>query len=631
MVDQHFQGMACSSNTSIQLFRMIVSNDPKAVEELRHIFKTSDCDISLEYRFKFYRTPQIRSHNFCDCWFIHEYFEYISSHDVNGAILDRLIRYIEAGHCDHVPVDETENVCTTGVSLIHLAIAADNKPIVKYLMTKDRFQLYRKTRFVEHSPLTLAILKDSTKVIKFIKYRPTKEYGYGVFKDELITNFNMILAKREENGKVKIIERPGYRYSATSVYCFFIGAVPSKKIIRHIFPSFENEDVTAVLRYIIYVHSRATSLDIIEGFFPYVSVFSSELVLEAIVWDKPEVLNKILERGIEEYSIYSKNDLLHVCKFLGHSECSEVLQYKLNKSFRKRQETNVTSDIWKREDPSYRKKNFFLSANVSPYIFLLHFYSRHSSMYDVQRICSLFANISKQNYNPNEKDKYGMTCLHNAVEHIDNVNDLTVIINTLCRLGCDCNAEDVNGRSALFAALTPINSPLGVHNSHHRCDAFWIVKHLLYHNAVPKSTPMAVFYSIELDKNNGLLDYEVKHGDDLTKSAVSESKNKNTHKIVIDKTTRDRYLAISLVAILLELGFPAGRFEQISFSKIHAKLEQYMTDTLSTPRTLKCLCRNTIRHRFPGPMLQRYLESIRIPDTIVDFILCKQFLCRQVA
>ena len=362
----------------------------------------------------------------------------------------------------------------TSVSLIHVAVAADNKHVVKYLMNKDKQQIFKKTGVVRHSPLTLAVLKDSTKVLKFTHNVCKSEKDH--FRQDILNNFQMELAKRGENGEVKRFSRSRYQFCNPGAWCFLLGAVPSAKTIQQTFHLLEDENIAGVLKHVIYAHDRAISLGIIEGFSRSLSVFPRELVLEAIIWNKPEVLKTLLRKWIAECLVYNKNELLHVCKFLGHSECSVVIQQTFDeklwnknpRKYKKYKQRQITYDVWERQC-SFGSFYDFLSANVSPYTFILNFYSRHSYMYDGERICTLLYNISKKHfYSPNEKDKYGMTCLHYALEHLEDDDHLTAFINTLCRIGCDCNAEDINGRSALFIALTPYNSPLGMPEGHHR-------------------------------------------------------------------------------------------------------------------------------------------------------------------
>ena len=589
--------MALFAHGAINILRSIVSRSPTAKKELNDLRRNYSFDISTEFSFTFYGKRDWS--DFCECWFINEYFEYITGSEINITQFDTVLENIARGRCTHVSQYQTKNTLQSSVSLIHVATAAGSKAVVKYLINADNNLKNRRTGIGGLLPLVLTILKDRHGLIKYVSYRDRHLYGNG-----------MLLAKRktdENGGGIDVIVPKNVTGAYAFVLSFFLNAVPSRKTISKLDPVKSDYAVTQVLRYVIYEHERKTCADIVDNFAANVRYFRFDLILEAIIWNKPEALKTIIEKGIgNEYARDLSSNDLYVCRILGHVECLEIIHHFGAKKLRI---TPVTSTI-------------------SPYSYLIMFYSRHCFYCHVERFFPLFRIIAQKGCDINQTDKNGMAPAHYATEYVSNANGSSAIINCLCQMGCDINSRDVNGRTPLFISLTPFDSPLGIPNSRNGVSrSLRIVKDLLYYNAVPKCTPMAIFYAIECDKTNKLLDYV---HDNTVSVMMRETDQKGTETDIYAETTDEKYLALSFVAILLELGFQVGHSEGQSLSRLSGQLGKYVHIMMAVPKCLKVICRNVIRSTFPGQQLKQYLDGSHIPESIGNFILAKPYLLRTV-
>ena len=359
------------------------------------------------------------------------------------------------------------------------------------------------------------------------------------------------------------------------------------------------------------------------NFAHYRSQFDSDLILECILWDNPEALSVILQtvtRTTFQYR-YSGYSFKVIADFLGHSECVRILAEYCEKCDRKEKLFRPTSRHSNREHQNSRAAP---DLDASPFTAILELHICKQRHYDFHDICKLLLKISTERYDINQRNANGMTPVHIAIETINYNNVLLEnILATLFRQGADGNVQDINGRSALYMTLTPYNSPLGYTYMYSHYKVLRMMKTVLYYNAVPKYTPNAIHHAMSRDEMNSFLRYVDDNSITITLTKHSE----DGHKLLAE-TTRDRLLALSFVAILIELGFPVGKSVTSSFSNLPNTLKRYLNETIYSPRSLKSRCRNIIRDTYPGPKLLKFLKSSRVPDSIANVILFKQYLLR---
>ena len=148
-----------------------------------------------------------------------------------------------------------------------------------------------------------------------------------------------------------------------------------------------------------------------------------------------------------------------------------------------------------------------------------------------------------------------------------------------------------------------------------------VFKLVLSHNPVPSFNSKAIANAVERDCINSLLQYV----DDKTAKVLLVRDDKS---FVQADTERGKYLALSFVAILLELGFAVKQCEIELFCKLPDALRRHLLETISNPLPLTARCRNVIRETYPGPILRRLLNVTKIPKPIVDIILFRPYLQR---
>ena len=154
---------------SLSLLKLVALCDKTAVEEINKACKLSCFDILYKIKFNFYRKRQGKDWiDYCGCWYVNEYFEYIIPSGLNLGLFESISESIKQGHCPHT-TGETVNTATSSISLIHVAAAAGNKAVVKYLLKREKHLKFYTTESAKLPPLILAVLKDRSSVLKWLR------------------------------------------------------------------------------------------------------------------------------------------------------------------------------------------------------------------------------------------------------------------------------------------------------------------------------------------------------------------------------------------------------------------------------------------------------------------------------
>ena len=612
---------------SLNLLELVITKDPNAVKEIETACRQSNFELSTKFQFDFYRKLDWTRRRlegwieFCDCWYINEYFEYCTTEGVNKLVFDKILENIKRGHCPHILGQSNENRASSSVSLIHATAAVNNKVVAKYLLNKDRLQRYLSTGTAKFPPDVVSFIKDSSDVLKTFSPK-------GLNQEDRCRAFmgqRMKFATRGNSGAVTMVKRiDSWSMNNPFLLCFFLKIKPSRQTIRKIIRYLNYCDLTNILRYVVQVHDRKTAATLLSSFSLCVSNIAPEVALECALWNKPEALSILVKKGTDLEEFSSNYGLLTICNFLGHHECaSTLLELYMAKSQRRR---DCQDKVFEASVDSPCPEDTCPISSVSPFTNLLTLCDKYKCVYNCESLDSLFSKLSLSGCDINQQDEYGMTPLHTALETISDKHRLITALDTLCRHGANGNIKDMNGRSALYVTLTPYNSPLGLDNSY-PVPSFMplrAMKLLLYHNSVPSSTPHAIVHAITRDRMNTF----IKYADDETVNIILNAQYDAKNKLITAKCVRDKFLALSFVAILLELGFSIKKSVIPYVSKLPKVLEQYLLSCLSRPLSLESRCRNVIRAAYPGPKLQKLLDNVHIPAAIADIILFKEYLLR---
>ena len=83
---------------------------------------------------------------------------------------------------------------------------------------------------------------------------------------------------------------------------------------------------------------------------------------------------------------------------------------------------------------------------------------------------------------------------------------------------------------------------------------------------------------------------------------------------------------------LMECGFPISRDNLMASlnAELHPSVRLYKQNCLESPRPLKMMCRNVMRKNFKGNTVLEYMELLKCPRGIIDFLAvpqgCLQFV-----
>ena len=603
----------------LELFTLVVKQKWNAVRNIKWSRNKFKSDIDYYIRFDFYKKGNWEES--CDCWYVHEYFEYCSKGRIVKTLFDRIVDNIKQGHCPHTIGQPEVCITSTGVHLIHAACAVNNKEAVKYMLQDDVLLFLVRTTCARLTPAVVAVLKDSSDVIKSVS-APLFSTGFKGRHDSTKGQTMRWVSRdpdTEELTKVTVEHFQKCSDQHPFVWCFFLNVIPSKKTIKEIVPFVSYSDIHIILGHVIHAMNGKTATEIVTNFSQHISIYDPDLALQCVLWNKPEVLQIVLSRsGNIDISKrrYSGFSLQSLAEFLCHSECVGVLEaFKqcmgtTNKGIL---QAPFSRFLAKLEQHTYNTG----ARNVSPYTCLVFIYKLCQYSFNCESLCQLLSKVSENNFDVNQQDDDGLTVLHVILlaEVLEDIHCLESVFDTICRLGADVNVEDNEGRNALDIAMT--ESP----NFKFRTssDRLRVFKLVLSHNPVPSLNSKAVTNAVERDCLNALLQF-------LDYEPVRVVLVKADEKGVPAETARDKYLALSFVAILLELGFTVKQCEIESFGKLPSALRCYLIETVSTPLPLKARCRNVIRETFPGPKLWRLLNVIKIPRLIVDIILFRPYL-----
>ena len=629
-------------DASLTVLKLVILNDEAAKSKIHEAWKNSLVNsLSCDMNFRFYISNDYEWTDFCDCWYTNEYFEYVNSNTVDLGLFELVIDNIRKGHCPHVDPDSEENSSWTGISLIHAAAAAGNKAIVKYLLTINERLKFCQTYAADLPPMIIAILKNRAAIVKclHVEVRDSSYINDGSISNRIkrawlesrysdlkyLNLSGMIVATRNEDEDshvtIKRILSSYYVYVNPVAEIFYADVVPTESIIDIVQCYLNEEEIKKILQHEIYRQKQQEATYIVSWFSNYVAHFNADLVLECILWNNVEALRIILRKLKAETLQYSGYSFVSIAEFLNNVECASVLQDFCTRCDGRSKRPLLSRrrlflDATRNENQS---KTESLEPAESPFSVILRLSLQRG--YGSQSTCKLLQQISTKRYDINHRNKYGMTPVHICLESRRSAKCLRAILETLLGQGADPNIKDINGRSALYSTLTPYNSPLGY--GANRQQVLSTMKTILYYNAVPACTKTAIHHAISRDRMNSFLRYI--HD---TSATVILTKNSPTGKTVIAESTRDKFLALSFVAILNELGFAMEKSVISLLIDLPTHLRQYVNETLCTPRSLQSCCRNVIRKAHPGHQLQRFLHIVHIPDAIADIILFRPYLQR---
>ena len=89
---------------------------------------------------------------------------------------------------------------------------------------------------------------------------------------------------------------------------------------------------------------------------------------------------------------------------------------------------------------------------------------------------------------------------------------------------------------------------------------------------------------------------------------------------------QDDFALNFFVPLLIESGFPVSRDFIFKIKPLPLPLRDYILKHLSTPRSLKLCCRDTLRKAYKGRQINSFVTMTEMPKSLKDYILLKPLL-----
>ena len=609
----------------LELLKLIVKRDRKAVSKIQNFRKTAQS--GPEYiQFGFYKKGNWEES--CDCWYVHEYFEYCSAGRIVQDLFNRIVDNIKNTYCLHTIGKPKECIASTAVRLIHVACAVNNKEVVQYLMHEGVLEFLVCTSFAGLSPAVVAVLKDSSDVIESVA-APLFLTDIGRRRNAA-KGETMRWTRRDPDTKavtkVTVEHFQDRSDQHPLVWCFFLNVVYSKDTLKLVAQYLKYQDAHVILGHVLHTADDKAASEVLLNFSQHVESYAvPDLLFQCVLWNRPESLRIAFKLTMKPKNLYFDADkpsycgfsLCGIAEFLRHADCIRVLEAFNQRRSANRSLFGTAIDIdWWNLYPYVERRIRLLMQRGSPYTCLAVMYDSCKYSYNCACLCQCLSKVADNNYDVNEPGVDGLAVIQAVLLPyiLEDMHCLENVFETLCQLGADVNLEDDKGCTALDIALTesPIESKYKT--SSERLNVFKLV---LSHN--PNFNSTTITHAIERDRVNSLLQFTE---DDTTRVVLASQGEKEIHA----QTLRDKYLSLSFVAISLELGCAVTKYEIELFDKLPDALRRYLLDTLSMPQSLKAMCRNVVRKTFPGSKLDRLLTVDKVPRAIVDIIMFRPYL-----
>ena len=204
-------------------------------------------------------------------------------------------------------------------------------------------------------------------------------------------------------------------------------------------------------------------------------------------------------------------------------------------------------------------KGHAMSSPISAILFKLKFHNLRQ--FETENLCQVLRKLVENGNDINHVNENGKTPLHYVCTP-DPFFDIKVHF-TLLELGADINVKDSNGETALF----PIFHNLGIHQFYKKDCLKWFIRMALYHNPVRLNIR---HWSVLSDQ------IQFKRLDNIYNGLCED---------------------------FIECGFQPSGYTEV--------------------RSLQKICRDSLRQRFPGTSLHRFIQETEMPPSFKDFILMK--------
>ena len=610
------------------------------------------------------------SYRLCRCAYDHEFLSYVSDNgDVVTGIVDTLTTAIKDGYCPHASrFTDTSYLRPTGINIFHIAAALDSDEMSRtflpgYHSGKIEIRKLYSEIFQKH-PFHISVLKGNAGIATVFAKNNLHSWQWG---NRIIIacerQNNVLLAEETSLNEFCIIKRDikmmGLLYKCAEPAQHNLSA--RERVYELLFKNNLTDMINTTLDDIMTEYEKWLSS------FPYydpdepgdLSCYDlfldvPSIVKLAVMYNQQDIFDKSLQLLSEGWTSLGGNALLTVGNVHSLIMVCEAFKWGNNHKLFSQKEL----------------KNLKEAKTVSNFVYLYHLLTHYtSSGLQIKHAMKQLPNISVLINTPFDATpmKYlaweGLTPLQSYISRPGHLSMEIHVVQTLIELGADIDTvfpQDlvVYNKSVGNEVLLKGGQPLVLHlcimnekDTYNKQEWRKILELLLYEN-------------VSLDMNKTVVGFGLKHYKDqilykLRMQVGTTNTMKKTEKIesgiyIMDAELHESALDFA-VPLLMEAGFDYARAyieEAINLPIVPScdtedellegqnrgigsggplPLEknhvlEYLGQCLSGPRPLMCLCRNVLRKHFPRRQIHRYVYSVKIPQTIKNYLLLKPLL-----
>lgn len=543
------------------IFRNLATN--QFLPELDYI------DFKFSFQTVFYKS--LYSHCCCPCAFQHEYIEYVSNTGmVNEEIFETVLNNIVNGKCPHVDDANEVHVRETSIYAIHIAAAVGTEEAIKILL--DNYQI-RRGEILRLSPYRSAVLKAQYNIIDLFTQAIPKLYTDSLSSVGSKVMYPSTLEKGRNTVKIEWITT--LEYSVRTRNMRLLNCILSPNVLHR--------DLNKALEF--FFQNSSTYVENL--LFGYLRAFNSNeeekhlwlgCITAAILYDKPEVLDKVLKICHSKTDrtkpfIYLTTDLLKLVNLLGRHNCCDVIK----------------------------------KYDIDPF--------SHLTV-----VKHLLTSCIEFNDPRNEMD-----CV---LDKFSQVFELKSDAYVLLEILFGQEPLQFDKVKKFLGNVTWINMELILTESLSYRYLFMpnfrkIFELMLFENPCQELCPSVVKNAFVLDKiieKSGKMNVA-----DYTGEYIMDCKE----HAIFGSVGKAGYALNFLGPVLLESGFPCSTQDlQMALQSRPQSNDElaYIQSYLNTPRSLAVCCRTVLRRHFKRRQIHSYVETAEIPELLKDFILLRPIL-----
>ena len=555
----------------------------------------------LSFQTLFYKSAY--SYCCCSCGFEHEYFLYINdTMQVDEVMYKKVLQNILNGRCPHVIGKPQEYVTESCVYAIQIAAVVGTE-----LAVEEHFKEYLSIRgggiFKLRAGEIATLRKNYESLVLCCNELPKLAGILSGWKTPLPPVLLPSMQARNNctsQTRVEIVILEQLEY--------FIKDRNSTVLRGILVPSIFHEHIEKAFK-LIFKYHETDMVDSLCGYYGHllnkgVYDFPDNCAEPAIVYNQPTVLNRILNSRTS-WSTETQRRLVGTCSVLERTDCETVLSQhnflKLETETEPRKMSRLLALLAEFYD-DFKDEIIFRIKNIPGFQEVINV-----------PITQTFPEKRYWTITP-------LTPLQYYIEKSISVRKLDCrVVQTMLDLGAGVEACGTiippNGHALRSEYWSTVCS--GDQISYRKT-----LEVLLNENPKLASNTEAVKIGVQLDVYLKMPKMHDKV--DLTGEYLMDGREHS----LFGHEDRDSYPCNFIGPLLIECGFPYTK-DVLLFAmekSLHPSEHLYIQECLETPRSLKLSCRDTLRKRYQGREIHKFVEKSNIPVAIKDFILMKSLL-----